>query len=167
MIRTSIPKKQWWNSPSESVANFGKSCSVKTFLSLQVYIFAQCTREIVLFLLNQALFNSALYWRDYNLREKKPKSLCSQREEHKTPLAIKKCEQKQLARLYYPRIFFSIDHVKIHQTVLHRKADKSRFMSERLCWEHMKSAIQETQQDGEKGRLKEQNLSSEWGRYLV
>ena len=74
MIRTAIPKKQWWNSPSESVPNFGKSCSVKTFLSLQVYIFAQCTREIVLFLLNQALFNSALYRRDYNLRKKKKKN---------------------------------------------------------------------------------------------
>ena len=70
-------------------------------------------------------------------------------------MAIKKCEQKQLARLYFPRIFFSIDHVRIHQAFLHRKTDESRFTSERLCWEHMKSAIQETQKEGEEGRLKE------------
>lgn len=92
-------------------STFGKRSKLRsklfceTLLSWQVYIFALSTREVILFLSNQALFNSALYRRDYNLWRK-----IHSRYEVKWKrikfLWHQKYGQKQLERLGFAWIFF-------------------------------------------------------------
>lgn len=57
--------------------------------------------------------------------------------------------EKKRVKLCFPRLFLSIDQARTHQPFHHRgKADEPKFMREHLCWEQMKSAIQEAQQEG-------------------
>ena len=151
---------------------FGKRSKLRsklfceTLLSWQVYIFAPSTREVILFLSNQALFNSALYRRDYNLWRK-----IHSRYEVKWKrikfLWHQKYGQKQLARLGFAWIFFFFFCPLLRWGFINHLILEERLMPWDL-WVNVCTGNRWTQ--GGSRDLEEdsrENLSSESGHYLV